>query len=98
MLKGTFGVAAAPPPRLGASVAPLADVLFAFMCLLLRELVYSSHSFTSREPYGDVPPYGRVLLSVAAAEPPAPFLGRAAARPPHLQMLCSPVSLLKYSR
>lgn len=37
LLKGTFGVDAAPPPLFGASVAPLADVLSAFMWLLLRE-------------------------------------------------------------
>lgn len=37
LLKGTSAVHHAPPPRLWVSIAPLADVPFAFMCLLLRE-------------------------------------------------------------
>lgn len=35
--KGHPRVGAAPPPGLEASVAPLTGVLFAFMCLLLRD-------------------------------------------------------------
>lgn len=37
LLKGTSAVHHAPPPRLWVSIAPLADVPFAFMCLLLRD-------------------------------------------------------------
>lgn len=37
LLKGTSAVHHALPPRLWVSIAPLTDVPFAFMCLLLRD-------------------------------------------------------------